>query len=41
MHRITHVGIVASPTQMINAPDVGLLVRLDSPTTQLQRFARE
>jgi cell wall-associated NlpC family hydrolase len=26
---ITHVGIVISPTQMINAPDIGLLVRVD------------
>jgi cell wall-associated NlpC family hydrolase len=24
---VTHVGIVVSPTQMINAPDVGQLVR--------------
>jgi hypothetical protein len=26
---VTHVGIVVSPTQMINAPDVGQLVRVD------------
>jgi cell wall-associated NlpC family hydrolase len=26
---ITHVGIAISPTDMINAPDVNLLVRID------------
>lgn len=28
-HAVTHVGIAISPTDMIDAPDVGLVVRVD------------
>ncbi|MFC0432249.1 bifunctional lysozyme/C40 family peptidase [Kutzneria buriramensis] len=28
-HSVTHVGIAISPTDMIDAPDIGLLVRID------------
>jgi cell wall-associated NlpC family hydrolase len=32
---ITHVGIVISSTEMINAPDVGLPVRVDKIKNQI------
>jgi cell wall-associated NlpC family hydrolase len=37
---ITHVGIAVSPTDMINAPDVGLPVRLDKISSHLVGVTR-